>query len=59
MKVSELIEQLSKQNQDLVVYIDTASTAGLEYDDANVVSVKELIRAKDGVKFETVFITTN
>ncbi len=58
MKVSELIEQLSKQNQDLEVYIDTADTAGAGFDDANVVSVKELFN-KDGVKFETVFITTN
>ena len=58
MKVSELIEQLSKQNQDLEVYIDTASTPGIECDNANVVWVKEMFN-KDGVKFETVFITTN
>lgn len=58
MKVSELIEQLSKQNQDHEVYIDTD---GAEFAKADVVSIKELSRreGKGYAKFEAVFITSN
>ena len=55
MKVSELIEQLSKQNQDLEECIDTD---GAELADDNVVSVNEEF-FYDGTKFKPVFITEN